>query len=192
MTLKHYFEKGAIYYVTSVTYKRRKIFTDVTTARFLLATIMYHKYILEFNLFGYVIMPDHFHILIQPSERYSLAQIMKYIKGNFARKYNEWHYNNTQSNHCSWSLSSDYNYNDNVDYKRDYRGWVYIPVWQEGYYETVMRAEKDVLNRLNYMHNNPVRKGLVDEPSKYEFSSWHQYFGKTREKIQIPIDKLLR
>ena len=107
MTLKHYFEKGAIYYVTSVTYKRRKIFTDVTTARFLLATIMYHKYILEFNLFGYVIMPDHFHILIQPSERYSLAQIMKYIKGNFARKYNEWQLN-TSGTQGSRHLSADY------------------------------------------------------------------------------------
>jgi len=187
MTLKHYFEKNAVYYVTSVTYKRKKIFADVTTARFLLTTILYHKYILEFKLFGYVIMPDHFHILIQPSEKYNLSQIMRAIKGNFARKYNEWYYNNnTQFNQGSRRLSADYN----VDYKRDYRGWVYIPVWQEGYYETVMRDEKDVVNKLNYIHNNPVRKNLVDEPSKYEFSSWHQYFGKIREGIQIPIDKI--
>lgn len=177
MALKHYLEKGAVYYVTSVTYNRKDIFSDTLSARFLLVTIAYHKYILEFNLFGYVIMPDHFHILLQPSERYALPQIMKYIKGNFARKYNEWH-----SPPGSRRL--------NADYKWDSRGYCYVPVWQEGYYETVMRDEKDIINRLNYMHNNPVRKGLVETPDQYEFSSFHQYYGTPREKIQIPIDKI--
>lgn len=173
MSLKHYIEKGAVYYVTSVTYRRKEIFSEVLPARFLLITIAYHRYILEFKLFGYVIMPDHFHFLIQPSEKYSLPQIMKFIKGNFARKYNEW-YGRRQLI---------------AAYKSAEKGILYKPVWQEGYYETLMRDEKDVINRLNYMHNNPVRKGLVKSPDEYEFSSYHQYYGVNREKIQIPIDR---
>ena len=183
MTLKHYLEKGAVYYVTSVTYNRKDIFSDTLSARFLLVTIVYHKYILEFNLFGYVIMPDHFHILLQPSERYDLPQIMKYIKGNFARKYNEWHSPDISDTPGRAELIPHY--------KRVKDAVVsYIPVWQRGYYETVMRDEKDIINRLNYMHNNPVRKGLVETPDQYEFSSFHQYYGTPREKIQIPIDKI--
>lgn len=188
MALKHYIEKGAIYYVTSVTYQRKEIFAQVLPARFLLIVIAYHKYIFEFNLFGYVVMPDHFHILIQPSERYGLPKIMQGIKGNFARKYNEWYRFNhipgitsTGSRH----LSADYKY------KKGNKGILYKPVWQEGYYETVMRTEKDIINRLNYLHNNPVRKGLVKNPDQYEFSSYHQYYGKTRQRIQIPIDKIM-
>lgn len=88
VTLKHFIEKGAIYYVTSVTRNRREIFFDEFAARFLLITIAYHKYILEFNLLGYVIMPDHFHILLQPNDKRQLSKLMNYIKGNFARKYN--------------------------------------------------------------------------------------------------------
>ncbi len=159
VTLKHFIEKGAVYYVTSVTRNRREIFFDEFAARFLLITIAYHKYILEFSLFGYVIMPDHFHILLQPNDKYQLSKLMNYIKGNFARKYNLY---------------------------RSEKGHI----WQEGYFETVMRSEKDVINRLNYMHNNPVRKNLVKEPKNYEFSSYNQYYGIKREKIQIPIDKL--
>lgn len=159
MGIKHFIEKGAIYYTTSVTKNRKEIFTDIFAARFLLVTIAYHRYILGFSLFGYVIMPDHFHILIQPSDDYPLPKIMNYIKGNFARKYNFWH---NQKGH----------------------------VWQEGYYETALRKEKDIIEKLNYTHNNPVRQGLVQEAKDYEFSSYHQYYSETREKIQIPIDKL--
>lgn len=183
--LKHYLEKGVVYYVTSVTYKREKIFSDVFAARFMLVTIAYHKYIFEFNLFGYVIMPDHFHILLQPSDRYPLPIIMKHIKGNFARKYNEW-----QRGNCSPDVPFVTGRRELIPAYRRKKGVIYIPVWQEGYYETVMRDEQDMINRLNYMHNNPVRKGLVETPDKYEFSSYHQYFGVTRERIQIPIDKI--
>ncbi len=88
--LKHYFEQGNIYFVTSITKDRKEIFVDIKAARFLLLTIAYFKYILDFLLFGYVIMLDHFHLLLQPSEKNPLSKIMRYIKGNFARKYNEW------------------------------------------------------------------------------------------------------
>lgn len=159
MVLKHYLEKGFIYYVTSVTHLRKKIFLSNTASRFLLVTIAYHKYILDFKLFAYVIMPDHFHIIIQPSDEYSLPKIMNYIKGNFARKYNQTH-KETGS------------------------------VWQRRYYERVMRSEEETIQKIKYMHNNPVVKGLVKEPGDYEFSSHCQYFGQTREKIQIPIDKI--
>ncbi|MCX7996129.1 MAG: transposase, partial [candidate division WOR-3 bacterium] len=168
-------EKGAVYYVTSVTYKRKDVFSDVSSARFLLITIAYHRYILDFKLFGYVVMPDHFHILVQPSERYDLPKIMKHIKGNFARKYNEWHIQKPSSAELNNNIPKLGSRRLNADYKKDSRGYYYLPVWQEGYYETVMRDEKDVINRLNYMHNNPVRKGLVKNPDEYEFSSYHQY-----------------
>ena len=117
MSIKHFVEKGAVYYVTSVTSGRHEIFSDTFAARFLLVTIAYYRYILEFNLFGYVIMPDHFHILIQPNDNYPLPKIMNYIKGNFARKYNLLH---NQKGH----------------------------IWQEGYYETALRKEKNIIDKF--------------------------------------------
>ncbi len=160
MKLKHFFQKEGVYFVTSVTYLRRKIFLEPINARFLLATISYHRFILEFKLFGYVIMPEHFHIIIAPSEKYSLSKIMNFIKGNFARKYNQ------------------------IYKKTDH-------VWQRRYYETVLKDKKELINRINYIHNNPVRQKLVIDVKDYEFSSYRQYFGETREKMQIPIDKFV-
>jgi putative transposase len=93
---------------------------------------------LEFKLFGYVVMPDHFHLLIQPSKKFSLSEILRFIKGNFSRKYNE--FTNKKGE-----------------------------VWQRGFYDIAMRDEKDIIRWLEYIHYNPVKKGLVSSPDKYEF-----------------------
>lgn len=158
--LKHYLKIGDVYYVTSVTMRRQRLFRNRRTCFLLLSNIAYHRYMLDFSLIGYVIMPDHFHLILQPQNRYfSLDKIMNFIKGNFARKYNQL---NKVSGH----------------------------VWQKGYYETVLRTERDLFNRLNYTHNNPVRKGLVEKAEDYEFSSARQYLKNYRKTFQIPIDPI--
>jgi len=178
--LRHYFEKGAIYFVTSVTKDRKEIFKNTSAAQFLVITIVYHKYILNFSLFGYVVMSEHFHLLLQPDEKYPLPKIMNYIKGNFARKYNEFLNPLLEQNDGSRPLRVGYDVGMEVKH-----------VWQKEYYESVIRDEDDFIEKLNYIHNNPVKRGLVDSPEKYEFSSYYQYFGERRNSVQIPIDKIL-
>ncbi len=87
--IRRYIENGGVYFITSVTYKRRKIFMEDKFSNLLLATIEYFKYYLEYRVYGYVVMLEHFHLLIKPSERYNISKVMNYIKGNFARRYNE-------------------------------------------------------------------------------------------------------
>jgi len=183
--LKRYLEKGVVYFVTTNTYKRIKIFEEDVTSRFLLFCIGYHKFMLDFNLFGYVIMPDHIHLLIQPGDKYNLSSIMKFIKGNFARKYNEW------TKILKRDFSNISNRHLNADYKQRIKESIYKPVWQESFYDIGLRDEKQILKWLEYIHWNPVRKGLVNYPEDYEFSSYHQYFGVKRHKIQLPIDNIL-
>jgi len=44
---------------------------------------------LNYKIFGYLIMPESFYLIIQPGKMFTVSKIMKLIKGNFARKYNE-------------------------------------------------------------------------------------------------------
>lgn len=46
-------------------------------------------------------------------------------------------------------------------------------VWQDGYYERVIRSEDDLREKAAYIENNPVRKKLVEEPESYLYSSAH-------------------
>ena len=43
-------------------------------------------------------------------------------------------------------------------------------LWQEGYYERVLREDDDARDLAKYIVNNPVRAGLVDAPADYPFS----------------------
>lgn len=44
-----------------------------------------------------------------------------------------------------------------------------VPLWQEGYFEHVLRAEEDARNISRYILDNPVRAGLVQHPAEYPF-----------------------
>jgi REP element-mobilizing transposase RayT len=46
-------------------------------------------------------------------------------------------------------------------------------VWQDGFYERVMRNEDDLREKASYIENNPVRKKLVEHPETYLYSSAH-------------------
>lgn len=85
--IRRYHEDGAAYFVTTATHNRKPIFADSGAAELLLTVLTYQKYDHGFCLFGFVIMPDHFHAIIQPSGDSQLSIIMKAVKGNFSRMY---------------------------------------------------------------------------------------------------------
>ncbi len=87
--LKRIIESGLCYYVTSVTHERRPRLKDTKAAWFLIHTLGYHKFIYDYRLYAFMIMPDHFHAIIQPEGKYTISSIMHHVKGTFARKYNE-------------------------------------------------------------------------------------------------------
>jgi REP element-mobilizing transposase RayT len=46
-------------------------------------------------------------------------------------------------------------------------------LWQEGYHDHAIRDETDFWNHFHYMHNNPVRRGWVEKPEDYLWSTAH-------------------
>jgi len=82
--LLRYYAKGNIYFVTSVTNNREPFLEDNYS---ILVDIFKEISIkLEFELIAYVVMPDHFHLLIDPKEN-DLSDIIKRIKIKFAYQY---------------------------------------------------------------------------------------------------------
>ena len=157
MTQRRYIEKDKVYFVTALIKDRKPVLTVPSNSNLLLATIEYFRYYLDYSVYGYVIMPEHFHLLVLPSLKYDISKIMNCIKGNFARRYN-------QINNC-----------------------IGDQVWQQGFYDKMVRDRQDLMNKIEYMHNNPVKAGLADKSGDYPFSSYHQYYGKVRNAVQVMI-----
>jgi putative transposase len=96
-------------------------------------------------LHGAVVMPDHVHLLLTPQriapnapQWFSLAEIVKSIKGVTARQINR------------------------------LRGRSGGSIWQKDYYDRSIRDEADFQVKLNYMAQNPVRRGLVAETQEWD------------------------
>jgi putative transposase len=63
-------------------------------------------------------------------------------------------------------------------------------IWQKGFYDEHIRGELHLLKVLEYIHNNPLKAGLVMEPEEYPYSSYSHYFQTANQANQIiEIDK---
>ena len=108
------------------------------------------------RLCGFVVMPDHMHLLLLPSPGRRISPLVQELKISTSRK---------------------------VNAHRGARG----QIWQKGFFDRFMRTPKEFRKTLAYIHQNPVRKGLVDDPTSWRWSSALGYAG--RECI-IPVDFL--
>jgi REP element-mobilizing transposase RayT len=83
-------------------------------------------------------MPDHLHWQFQLLEKYSLAEVIKRMKGRSAQALNM---------------------------QKNKQG----KVWQVDYYEHHIKSESDLINQARYIVANPLRAGLADNVSDYDF-----------------------
>ena len=56
-------------------------------------------------------------------------------------------------------------------------------LWQRGFYDHVIRNKKDLIEKLNYIHKNPIRAGLVKDISDYKHSSFKFYYDSNCEAL---------
>jgi len=72
------------FFITSVTAQRRTIFQKNANAELLVDVLSHYRSQRKFLLHEFVVMPDHFHALITPSEDVSLEKAVQFIKGGFS------------------------------------------------------------------------------------------------------------
>lgn len=58
-------------------------------------------------------------------------------------------------------------------------------VWQEGFHPIALETEDFVVQKLDYLHDNPVRKGYVEEPEHWKYSSARNYILNDHSVIQV-------
>ena len=77
------------YFVTSATWQRRCIFVVENMARLFLKTLYGYRHEGRYQLHAFVLMPDHFHLLITPVSGMTLERVMQLVKGGFSHALGE-------------------------------------------------------------------------------------------------------
>ncbi len=107
-------------------------------------------------LYGYVIMDNHIHLIWNPTKSYSLKHtqlsFMKFTAQRIKR--------NLEINHPNVLAKFLVQLKD-----RDYQFWQRNPLYVDLYNNDI------VIEKLNYIHNNPIKAGLCEEDTDYKFSS---------------------
>ncbi len=113
----------------------------------------------RFVVAGYVVMPEHVHLLISEPQRGTPSVVMKALKQGFARRL---------LGRLRWTKNSHQLslWQEPLELGR---------IWQPRFYDFVVYSEKKRVEKLRYMHRNPVKRGLVLEPDQWKWSSSRYY-----------------
>lgn len=133
--LVRYQQAGDFHFLTFSCYQRRRYLeSPAARDRFELALeAMRRRY--EFLVLGYVVMPEHVHLLVSEPKKARLATALQALKLSVMRKSEE------------------------------------RPFWQARYYDFNVFTVTKQIEKLNYIHDNPVVKGLVGFAENWPWSS---------------------
>jgi putative transposase len=75
-----------------------------------------------------------------------------------------------------------------IYYKGSHKSDQTYQVWQEGFHPKAIQSEQMLMQKIEYIHYNPVRRGYVDSPEHWRYSSYRQYMG---EEGLVPLEPLM-
>jgi putative transposase len=153
-------------------YKGLPLFINRVFCDYLITAIAAAQQKHDFDVWAYVIMPNHVHLLIFPVQQpYSVSVILKSIKQSVARKAVNW-----LKEHRPELLD------------RLKTGQKHQPqrFWQDGGgYDRNIASYRVAKNSLDYIHMNPVRANLVEQQGQWAYSSFLQVYTKEPGLIEI-------
>ena len=131
------------YFVTKCTEARRPILAVPAAAEIVIESLAHARRQGQIQLLAFVVMPDHYHAVFSLLPGHDLSDLMRRVGSDTA-------------NRIRRTLDLDH------------------PIWQaDGFFDRACRNDQEVLDAVEYVHDNPVRKGLIAPPEEWPFSSAH-------------------
>jgi putative transposase len=173
--------KGNAYYITTSVNKFVKIFKEKKYIECILDNINFYRRKHNFKLLAYVIMPDHLHLLIYPDQDRveEVSSIMEDLKKFTSRKLRKQMEEDKRNKWLSLFKLK----------KPKKKNWQY-QIWQERFDDLAIYSLEIARIKINYIHNNPVRKGLVEKAEDYLYSSARNYILEDHSIIRVDTDFL--
>ena len=128
----------SLFFVTFSTHEKTDVFNSDDLLEIVENTLFEIVKLSGYTLLGYVIMPNHLHLMIGVrNDGKALSKFIFSLKGIVRKRI------------CGDKI-----------------------LWQKRFDDLVISAEKQFKVKLDYIHNNPVKRGLVESPAEWRFSSY--------------------
>jgi len=160
------------FFVTTTILEFKHVFTNDERCQILINNIKHYQKVFDFIILAYVIMPSHFHWIVKVNPaKGTISDVMRDIK-----KYSAWDLLEQLEKEKSVLLET-FILNKSGKQKRQ--------LWMHRFDDEVIRNNKMFWVKLKYIHDNPVKAGLVSVPEKYKYSSARNYINNDHSVINI-------
>jgi len=156
--LKRFQQSGQTHFVTFSCYRRRALFTAASSKRMFELGLERVRCGFGLCVYGYVVMPEHVHLLLSEPQHGTLADALKSLKQGVSRR-----------------LIGEAEH-----------------FWQKRYYDFNIRNHAQFVEKLRYIHRNPVKRGLCERAEDWEWSSFRQYATGCDGRVEIECERTAR
>ena len=152
---------GAKHFVTGNFLNRQQVFTDPQCCRVFLEELQSLSNSWPSKLIAYVLMPDHFHLIANPRDG-RIREFTGSLKSLTAKRIAQ--------------TTTKFDFPANEDG---------LQVWQESFKALPLWSGWMIWQKINYIHANPVKAGLVKSVRDYEWSSFRSFYFREHQLIEV-------
>ena len=160
---------GALHFLTGNVARRVPVFEQAACCVAFIDVLRELREQWPFKLVSYVLMPDHIHLIVNPKDG-RIRELGGSLKSLAA--------------HRILDVAEDDSF---LRDKPDADGSIH-QVWQESFKALPLWSNWLIWQKINYIHNNPVRSGLVQSAAEYRWSSFRSFYFDEVEPIEVDRD----
>ena len=168
--LKRYYGRGDLHFVTFSCYRRMDLLGTKRVRHLFVEELARVRQERGFRLAGYVVMPNHVHLLMSEPAKGTVSTALQLLKQRVSRKAHD-RARRGRKGQLAFAFDGD--------------GEAPLSFWQARFYDFNVYSRGKVKEKLNYMHANPVMRKLVKHPKDWPWSSWSAAMNAERGLIKI-------
>lgn len=167
-------DSGSAHFVTSTIVEWIPVFTEKAYCDVVTASLAFCRKEKGLRLYAYAVLDNHLHLLVESTD---LGQVLQSFKRHTARKILQL----AEQTRRSWLL------NQFSHYKARHKRQSEHQVWQEGFHPKQIQSREMLAQKVHYIHENPVRRGYVDAPEHWRYSSARNYILNDHSVLEIDL-----
>lgn len=158
------------YFITSTVVKWIDVFTRNLYRDIIISSLNYCREQKGLKLYAYCIMTNHIHLIIGTREE-KIQNIVRDFKSYSSRELRKCIETNSQESRRQWMMTMMYSSGSRIKANKGFQ------FWQHHYHPIELYSEELMNQKLEYIHQNPVKSGFVTKAEDYLYSSARNYAG---------------
>jgi putative transposase len=163
--LRRHYGQGDLHFGTFSCYRRRPYLGTARARNGFVKILGEVRLRFGFRLLGYVVMPEHVHLLMSEPKKGDPSKVLQVLKQRVSRALR-------RRGKGGGTKQMALPFGEDLQQA--------APFWQRRFYDFNVWSEKKLEEKLEYMHRNPLQRKLVRHPRDWPWSSWSYYEGKER------------